>query len=79
MLLYHILPFLALFVRCCPRYLEWGVLSYFTVLIPAMALLGLHNEISEELGEPLIHFLSSEEKKHILIVIIIASLLVIGM
>ena len=37
------------------------------------------NEISEELGEPLIHFLSSEEKKHILIVIIIASLLVIGM
>lgn len=59
-------------------YLEWGVLSYFTVPIPAMALLGLHNEISEELGEPLIHFLSSEEKKHILIVIIIASLLVIG-
>ena len=45
------------------------MLSYFTVLIPAMALLGLHNEISEEIGELLIHFLSSEEKKHILIVI----------
>lgn len=49
------------------RWLELGLLSFFgailTVFVPALGIYSIHSEISEELGQPLLNYLTPEQKK----------------
>lgn len=54
----------AAIVLIVAKYLfSFGILAYIMAAVPALGLATVHSEISKELGEPLINFLTPEQKK----------------
>ena len=68
----------AAIVLIVAKYLfRFGILAYIMAAVPALGLATVHSEISKELGEPLINFLTPEQKKDCLSSIAIATVIVI--
>lgn len=59
-------------------YLEWGLIAFLVALFPTLWLYESHNEISEDLGDPLIRFLPSEQKKSSFGSLILCTILVVA-
>ena len=70
----------AAIVLIVAKYLfSFGILAYIMAAVPALGLATVHSEISKELGEPLINFLTPEQKKDCLSSIAIATVIVIAL
>ena len=70
----------AALVLIVAKYLfNFEIFAYITAAFPALGLASVHSEISKELGEPLINFLTPEQKKDCLSSIAIATVIVIAL
>lgn len=70
----------AVIVLIVAKYLfSFGILAYIMAAVPALGLAAVHSEISKELGESLINFLTPEQKKDCLSSIAIATVIVIAL
>lgn len=58
---------------------SFGIFAYIMAAAPVIGLAAVHSEISKEIGEPLIHFLTPEQKKDCLSAIAIATVIVIAL
>lgn len=67
----------AALVLIVAKYLfNFEIFAYITAAFPALGLASVHSEISKELGEPLINFLTPEQKKDCLSSIAFATVIV---
>ena len=70
----------AALVLIVAKYLfNFEIFAYITAAFPALGLASVHSEISKELGEPLINFLTPEQKKDCLSSIAFATVIVIAL